>query len=87
VTSHLRRLYGPLAGLARKVDLRKHSMCMSATNQKTQLQDSAEGLSCLGMEEDECTTLERFRDSMDDKAIFGEDTSNMQDRIGLMFSM
>ena len=46
VTSHLRRPYGPLAGLARKLDYRKYSGFMSATNQKTQLQDSAEGLRC-----------------------------------------
>ena len=44
VTSHTRRPYGPLAGLARKLDFRKYSGFMSATNQKTQLQDSAEGL-------------------------------------------
>ena len=41
----------------------------------------------MGREEDEIMTSEKFRDSMDNKAVFGEDTSNMQDRIGLMFSI
>ena len=59
VTSHLRRPYGPLASLARKVDFRKHLG-----------QDCAEGLrydiAWVGREEDEITTFERIRDSIDD---------------------
>ena len=59
---------------------RKHSGCMPATNQKNQLQVDAEGLRCViawGGSRTRSQTLERFRDSMDDKAIFVRDTSNM----------
>ena len=55
---------------------------MLATNQNNQLQVGAEGLSAevcysLGRKQDEIITLERFRDSMDDMAIFNKDPSIM----------